>query len=132
MKILSRLRLRTKLALLLALSTTAVVAIAVMSATTLYDRMLEDRLDKLRAVVNATTTIALGLEAQVTAKAISREQAIEQFHRDVRAIRFDGGLGYLVAMDTHTGNAVMNGVNPALEGKPAPIDIGSGKPTSAL
>jgi methyl-accepting chemotaxis protein len=132
MKLLSRLRLRTKLALLLALSTTAVVAIAVMSATTLHDRMLEDRLDKLRAVVNATTTIALSLEAQVTAKAIGREQAIEQFHRDVRAMRFDGGSGYLTAMDTRTGNAAMHGANPAMEGKPAPIDIATGKPISAL
>jgi len=132
MKILSRPRLRTKLGLLLALSTTAVVAIAVMSATTLHDRMLEDRIDKLRDVVNTTTTIALDLEAQVTAEAISREQAIEQFHRDVRAIRFDAGLGYLSVMDTRTGNAVMHGTNPALEGKPAPIDIGTGKPISDL
>ncbi len=58
MQILSRLRLRTKLALLLALSTTAVVAIVVINATTLHHRMLEDRLDKLRAVVSAATTIA--------------------------------------------------------------------------
>jgi len=63
--------------------------------------------------------IAAGLEARVVAHEITRDQAIDLFHRNVRAIRFDDETGYVAVTDLGTGNVLMHGVNSALEGKPS-------------
>jgi methyl-accepting chemotaxis protein len=114
-----RLRLPAKLALLLCLAAVAIITITVDGAQTLHRQVLDDRLDKLRAVVNSTLTIAKGLEARVGAQELTRQQALDLFHADVRAIRFDNGVGYISVVDRRTGNVLMHGVNPALEGKPS-------------
>jgi methyl-accepting chemotaxis protein len=119
MGILSHLKLRNKLALLLALSTVAMVAIGVAGAATLHRRMLDDRVDKLRAQVSAAVSLAKALEARAVSGDLTRQQARELFHQDVRAIRYDDGVGYVSVVDMQSGNVVMHGVNPALEGKPS-------------
>jgi len=79
MNILSRLRLGTKITILLGLSVVAMIAIALSGATTLHQRMMDDRTDKLRAVVRSTVSVAAGLEARVVAHEITRDQAIDLF-----------------------------------------------------
>jgi methyl-accepting chemotaxis protein len=118
------------MALLLGVSTIAMVIIAVIGATTLHRRMLDDRVDKLGAVVSSTVALAGALEARVVAHEITRQQAMEQMHRDIRVIRYDNGIGYLSVQDLRTGITLMHGVNPALEGQPAPTDTATGKPVS--
>jgi methyl-accepting chemotaxis protein len=130
MNLLSHLRLRTKMAVLLGMSAVAMVAIAVVGAATLHQRMLDDRSDKLQAIVSATVALAGALEAQVVAHEITRQQAMEQMHRDIRTIRYDNGIGYLSVQDMRTGNTLMHGVNPAIEGKPTPADTATGQPIS--
>jgi methyl-accepting chemotaxis protein len=130
--IISNLRLGTKMTLLLGLSAVAIVAVAFIGAVTLHQRMLDDRTEKLQAVVHSAVTLAGSLEARVGAHEITREQAIELFHRDVRAIRFDGGTGYLAALDERTGKTLMHGVNPALEGTSSALDIATGRPITTL
>ncbi len=66
------------------------------------------------------------------AREITRDQAIKLFHRDIRAIRFDDGVGYLSVLDLGTGDVLMHGVNPQLEGKPAADDIATKRPISEL
>ncbi|MGQ9369210.1 methyl-accepting chemotaxis protein [Azospirillum sp. ST 5-10] len=132
MKILTRLKLRTKLALLLGLSIVAMVTIGAVGGMTLHKRMLDDRMDKFRAIVASAISIATGLEARVGAHEIPREEAIELFRRDIHAIRFDGGSGYLSVIDTGTGEVLIHGVNPKLEGKPSAIDTATKQPISRL
>ncbi|CAH2602031.1 HAMP domain-containing protein [Rhodovastum atsumiense] len=120
---LHRLRLPVKLALLVGLAITAAIAIAAMSAATLYQRMYDGRVDKLRATVHATVAIARALDARVAAQELTRAQAYELLHRDIRAIRFDDGEGYISIIEDRTGNVVMHGVNPALEGKPTSAKV---------
>jgi methyl-accepting chemotaxis protein len=132
MSILSRLKLSTKMALLLGLLGIATLAIAAAGASTLYQRMLDDRIEKLRAVVSSAVTVAGSLEAQVEAHEITRQQAMDRFHAEVRAIRFDGGTGYLAALDVNTGITVMHGTNPKLEGTSSALDVATGKPISGL
>jgi methyl-accepting chemotaxis protein len=132
MSIVSNLRLGTKMGLLLGLTAVAMAAVAVIAAITLHQRMLDDRTDKLAAIVSSTVTQAAALEARVVAHEITRDQALDLFHRSVRAIRFDGGTGYISVDDAHTGNVLMHGVNPALEGKPTPADVATGRPISSL
>jgi methyl-accepting chemotaxis protein len=132
MNILSRLRLGTKITVLLGLCVVAMIAIAVTGAATLHQRMLDDRTDKLRAIVGSSVTVAAGLEARVVAHEITRDQAIDLFHRNVWASRFDDGKGYISVIDAHTGNVVMFALNPALEGKPSAVDLATGRTISSL
>jgi methyl-accepting chemotaxis protein len=128
----SHLRIGTKMILLIGLSALAMVAIAATDAMTLHQRMLDDRTDKLLAVVDSGIAIAAGLQARVGGKELTRQQALDLFHGDIRSIRFDDGTGYLAVTDTQTGNLLMHGVNPALEGKPTPNDAATGRSIASL
>ena len=97
MKLLANLRLRTKLLLLLGLSLLSLVVSTGIVTSVMYHRMLDDRVDKLRAVVDSTRQLALGLEDQVAAHQLTREQALERLRADIHAIRFDNDTGYLDA-----------------------------------
>jgi methyl-accepting chemotaxis protein len=132
MSLLSRLKLRTKLTALVGLSAAAMVAIAAFGALTMHQRMIDDRIDKLRAAVNSAVSIAAGLDARVAGQEITRDQALDMLRRDIHAIRFDDGIGYLIVVDASTGNFLMHGANPALEGKPSPNDTATGRTISDL
>ena len=131
MRILSGLKLRTKLALLLGLSALAVVVSIGAAANLMQRRMFEDRVDKLRAVVQSTMAIAQSLEGRVSAQQLTREQALILLRDDIHAIRFDGGAGYVTAWTTD-GIVVAHGTVPALEGKPTPVADTSGRTVKQL
>jgi methyl-accepting chemotaxis protein len=118
MNLLSHLKVRTKLALLLGLSTLALVISIGAASSLMRARMVDDRIDKLRAVVQSTIGIAQLLETRVTAGQLSREQALSMLRDDVHAIRFDAGNGYVFAR-TPDNIVVLHGGTPALEGKPS-------------
>jgi methyl-accepting chemotaxis protein len=127
----NQLRLRTKLALLLGLSALAVVACIASGAMTLHDRMLQDRVDKLRAVVQATIGIAQAMEAQVTAKTLTHDQAVDRLREAMHPMRFDGGSGY-VTMSGDDGTVIIQPVDPSREGKPTTAKDVSGRTLNAL
>jgi methyl-accepting chemotaxis protein len=116
--LLSNLRLHTKMVVLLGMSAIAMVGIVIIGVVTLHHGMIEDRIDKLRAMVSSTVSIAAALETRVNAREITRQQALDLFHQRIGAIRFDNGTGYMSVVDRRTGLVSMHGVNPALEGKP--------------
>src|SRR3954471_20551980 len=95
MRILSRLRLRTKLTLLMALSALALIASIAATATVLHQRMIDDRVDKLRAVVQTSIGLAQSLENQVAAHQLTHEQAVQQLRTAAHVMRFDAGTGYI-------------------------------------
>ena len=132
MNVFSRLRLSAKIAILLGLSAVAMLAIAASGASTLHQRMMDDRADKLRAILDSSVSLAAGLEARVAAHEITRDEALDLFRRNVHSSRFDDGKGYLSVMNAQTGDVIMHGVNPSLEGKPSPIDPTSGQTISSL
>ena len=119
MDVLSHFRLRTKLTFLLGLSALAVVISIGAAASLMQRRMFNDRIDKLRAVVQSTIGIAQSLENRVVSHQFTREQALALLRDDVHAMRFDGGGGYVYAQ-TLDNMVVLHGANPAMEGKPAP------------
>ena len=128
---LSHFKLRTKLALLLGLSALAVVASILCGALMLRDRMAEDRVDKLRAVVQSTLALAQGLETQVNAKTLTHDQAISRIREVIHTMRFDGGSGY-VTMSSLTGMVIAHGTDPSREGKAIAATDSAGRPLSAL
>ncbi|MEJ0019095.1 MAG: methyl-accepting chemotaxis protein [Acetobacteraceae bacterium] len=116
MNILSRLRLRTKLALLLGLFCLGLVASMGLGASTLYTSMLNQRLDKLRATVEMAQSLAGALEKQVSAGKLSRDQQLTQLRDVLHTMRFDDGDGYMTLLGLD-GTTLLHGVDPAREGK---------------
>ena len=87
MGILSRFRLRTKLALLLATSTMGMIAIIGINAASLHHHLREGRIDKLKSVVDATIAVAADLERKVAANQITREQELKALGDVIHAHR---------------------------------------------
>jgi methyl-accepting chemotaxis protein len=131
MNILSRLKLRTKLALLLGLSALALVVSIGVAASVMRTRMVDDRVAKLTAIVQSVRGLATALEAKVAARHMTRAEAEAQLREDIHAMRFDSGAGYAVA-ESDDGIVMMHGTNPSLEGKPSPVDPSTGKSFAVL
>ena len=131
MSLLSRLRLCTKLALLLGFTAIGLLAVAGLDSLALHRRMVDDRVAQLRAVVDSAVSVARSLEAQVAAGQLRREQALARMGELVHAIRFDGGAGYVMVVGTD-GLTKLHGTAPALEGRPTPADTASGRSIAAL
>ena len=91
MHVLSYPRLLTKLALLLGRSALVLIVSIGISASILRQRMLDHRIDKLRAVVEISIGLAQSPENQVTAHQLTHEQASEQFGTAAHLMRFDAG-----------------------------------------
>ncbi|MEA2728405.1 MAG: methyl-accepting chemotaxis protein [Acetobacteraceae bacterium] len=127
----SRLRLQTKLILLLGLSAFAIIITIAFGAATLRDRMTEDRVDKLRAVTQSTLAIARALETRVAAKTITRDQAIAQLRETMHQMRFDDGAGY-VTVSSNDGIVIIQPVAPAREGSPSTAADSNGRTLAAL
>ena len=127
MTLVSRLKLRTKLTLLMGLSSLALFATLAVTASLWHQRMINDRVDKLRAVVQSAMGIAQSLQDQIAAHKLTQEQAIavlrDQFHR----MRFDQGEGYLTAQ-TPDGIILIHGTLPDREGKPSSATDADGRP----
>ena len=93
---LSRIRLHTKLALLLGLFTLGLVASIAAGTSIMQQRMVDDRVNKLRAVVQSAIGIAKIVDLEAGAAGLTREQAIERLRATIRGMRFDDGAGYII------------------------------------
>lgn len=116
MKFLGRLRLRTKLALLLIVFGLASVALTVVAASLLHQRMLADREDKLRALVVTVRGFAETLQHQVQIGALTQEQAIAELRDQLHHVRYGTKDDYFFAQ-TYDGMVVIHGGSSKREGK---------------
>lgn len=134
MKILSHLKLRIKLALLLGLSALALIAAIGAAGSLLHQRMVEDRVDKLRAVAQSAMGIARSLDKQIVAHQLTREQAVAQLREILHGMRFDGGAGYLTVqkMEGAKSLLVVHGADPSREDKFSDAVDSTGKPLAEL
>jgi methyl-accepting chemotaxis protein len=131
MNLLSRLKLRTKLALLLGLSAVAVVVSIGAGGSLMHGRMINDRIDKVRAVVLTAIGFAQSLQGQVDAHQITHEQALATFRDEVHRVRFGTDDDYLLIQNLD-GLVVMHGGDPKREGKPTASKDASGRSTGDL
>ena len=132
MHVLTRFKLGAKLAILLGLSAIAVVVSIAVSASLMYHRMLDDRIEKLHTVIQATLGVAQALEDQVSAKQMTREQAQAQFAKAIHTIRFDHGDGYIVVQTLEPDMILIHGGKPPSEGKPSTAKDASGRPLTEV
>jgi methyl-accepting chemotaxis protein len=131
MTMLGRIRLRTKLLLLLGLATLAVVAAIAAGASIMHRRMIDDRIDKVRAVVLAASGFAGSLQDQVDAHRITQDQAVAMFRNEVHRVRFGAEDDYLL-VQTLDGTVVMHGGDPKRENKPTASRDSAGRSTGLL
>jgi methyl-accepting chemotaxis protein len=116
MRLLSRLKIRTKLASIVALSALTVCAIIALSASLSQRRMLEDRVAQLRTAVDLLVGMAQTLQDEVTAGKMTLVEAQTQFRLRGRGMTFNQRQGYPVVYNADT-SLLLNGANPQLEGK---------------
>ena len=135
MNILSRLKLRTKFALLLGLASLAVVASIGIGASTLHRRMIDDRGAKLKAVVDLSMGLAQELAGEVDAHKLTQDQALARLRDEIHTVRFDGGVGYVAVQQELPSGALttlIHGTNPGLEGKTGSAKDSTGRPLTDL
>src|SRR5258706_6722320 len=116
MSLLSRLKIRTKLASMVALSAMAVCAIIALAASLSESRMTEDRIAQLRTAVDLLNGMAQTLQDDVTAGKMTLAEAQAQFRVRGRKMAFNNGQGYAVAYYPDA-SLLLNGANAQLEGK---------------
>jgi methyl-accepting chemotaxis protein len=127
MNILQRFRIRSKLLMLVGICVAAMAAGGVAGASLLYRSMIDGRIEKLRAMTDAMRSMAAGMQQEVDAGRLSHDQAFAAVRANMHAIRYDNGMGFVVAYGLD-GVTLVNGANPAVEGKPPPADPISGRP----
>ncbi|CAO3408891.1 methyl-accepting chemotaxis protein [Azospirillum largimobile] len=110
MKILENLTIRVKLSLLVALSVLAPAVVIAISTSSTHTRMVDDRIDTIRSAVELAVGLAKGLNAEVEAHAITRDEALSRFRNAVHAMSYHDGADYLFAYDLN-GIAVANPSN---------------------
>jgi methyl-accepting chemotaxis protein len=115
MSIVNRIRIRTKLLLVLVLTGVSLAAAIGAATAVLHQRMLDDRIAKLRAVVEVAHEQAQALEAQVKAGKLSRDDAMARFKDSGRSMWFDDHRSY-VAVGGLDGRWFMNPAVPKVEG----------------
>jgi methyl-accepting chemotaxis protein len=111
----NKIKIRTKLYLVLLLTAGSLALAIGVSTTLLRERMMEDRIDKLRAVAEMTFELAQSYEQSVKAGKLSREDAEKQFYASARAMWFDNHRSYL-ATGNMQGIWTMNASVPKIEG----------------
>ena len=131
MSVLAHLRIRTKLGIILGLCFLALFATIGLSATNTYHRMIDDRVDRLRAVDDSAVAIAQALQADVVAGRLTREQAMARMREVIHAAHYDNGVGYLFVLSAD-GIYLAKGDSPKLEGTRTTSKDASGRSIVAL
>ena len=116
MSLLSRLKIRTKLASMVALAALTVCAIIAVAASLSERRMMEDRVVQLRTAVELLVGLAETLQNEVVSGKMSLVEAQHQFRQRGGRMMFNKGQGYPVVYNPDT-SLLLNGANPQLEGK---------------
>jgi methyl-accepting chemotaxis protein len=115
MNLLSRLKIRTKLASMVALAALTVCAIIAVSASLSESRMMNDRIVQMRTAVELLVGMAQTLQDEVTAGKMTPEEAKAQFRLRGRRMSFNNGQGYPVVYNADT--SLVLSAKPELEGK---------------
>ena len=117
MSFLSRLKIRSKLAILVGFSTLSLIVATMLAASLLHQRMMDDRLDKMRAVVETAVGLAQALENEVKAGKMTHDEAFARYRDELHAMWYDAHHDFIVVGDM-TGVMRILPSNPQLENGP--------------
>jgi methyl-accepting chemotaxis protein len=116
MKLLSRLKIRTKLASIVVLASLMICAIIAVAASLNESRMLADRTAQMRTATDLLYGMAQTLQDQVAAGKMTVAEAKEEFRRRGRKMTFNHGQGYPNVYNADK-SMLLNSAHPQLEGK---------------
>ncbi|WP_031337040.1 methyl-accepting chemotaxis protein [Rhodopseudomonas sp. B29] len=94
---LSNLRITPKLGLLVAGTLLGLCVAGLFAGYMMKREMLTARIEQAKAISEMGRNLALGLQKQVEAGALTKDAALAQFARDASALTYDNGQGYLFA-----------------------------------
>ncbi|MEI9987023.1 MAG: cache domain-containing protein [Aliidongia sp.] len=114
MALLNNLKIQRKLLILLGLSALALVVATLAAALLLHDRMMDERVAKLRAVVDLVHGAATGLDAREKAGEFGHDEALKRFRDAVHSMRFEDD-NYIFVHDLN-GINLAHGADPKEEG----------------
>jgi methyl-accepting chemotaxis protein len=118
MSLLSRLKIRTKLASMVVLAALTVFATVAVSASLSQRRMIDDRIAQMRTAVDMMIGVAQTLQDEVAAGKITLADARTQFRLRGRGMIFNGNQGYPIVYEADT-SSLLNYANPQVEGRPS-------------
>ncbi|HXP97664.1 MAG TPA: methyl-accepting chemotaxis protein [Telmatospirillum sp.] len=118
MALLDRIRIKTKFWIILAVSALSLVVASGLAASVLHQKMIDDRVEKLRSIVDTVHSLAQALERDVAAGTTTHDAALAELRRVAHAMSYDDHAGYLMAT-TMDGIVVIDGNTPAREGSSA-------------
>ncbi len=125
MNLLSRLKIRTKLASMVVLAALTVFATVAVSASLSESRMIEDRVAQMRTAVDMMVGMAQTLQDEVAAGKMTLAEAKNQFRLRGRRMTFNGNQGYPIVYEADT-TSLLNFANPQVEGRPSGAKDASG------
>jgi methyl-accepting chemotaxis protein len=130
MNLLSRFKISSKLAGMLALSALAVCANIALSTSLSQKRMLDDRVTQLRTAVDIVIGMAKSMQEEIAAGKLTMAEAESQLRTRCRHMMFDKGQGYPAAYRADA-TVVMNAANPQIEGRISTTKDSNGVPIVA-
>jgi methyl-accepting chemotaxis protein len=122
MNFLNLLRIKAKLAIIVAICALALPVALAFAASLQRERMMDDRLAELRALVDVAYGLADSLEKEAVAGTITREDAIARFRSDLRAMWYDNHENYIV-MGSMDNRWMLHPAVPQVEGTEGSKDI---------
>jgi methyl-accepting chemotaxis protein len=111
----NKIRIRTKLLLVLVLTGLSLAGAIGAATTILHQRMLQDRIGKLKAVVEMAYEQAQAFDALVKAGKMTRDEAMARFKEVGRGMWFDNHTAYVGIVD-YDGLWFLNAGVPKIEG----------------
>ena len=114
MRLLNNLRIQWKLLILVSLSGVSLVVATVVAALLLHDRMMNERVAKLRAIDDTVYGIAAGLDAQEKHGDFNHDEALKRFRAAIHTMHFEGNN--YIFVHYLTGINLAHGGDPKEEG----------------
>ena len=97
MKLLNNLPITRKLGILVGVTMFGLVAAGLFAAYMMQQEMLKARMAQVHAIVDMGRNLALGLQKQVDAGKLTKEEAFREFAERAQTLTYDGGSGYVFA-----------------------------------
>jgi methyl-accepting chemotaxis protein len=116
MRFLDKLTIRAKLGALLAVMLLALVVSGGIGAVIARQKMFDERLAEIHAIVDTAHGLATRLEAEVQAGRLTHEEAVERFRFALHSMHYNHGHDYLMAHGLD-GVTMAHGANPKQVGE---------------
>jgi methyl-accepting chemotaxis protein len=92
---LKNMKITPKLGILVGVTLLGLCLAGVLAGYLMQREMLDARIDQVKAIVDVARNMAAGLEKQVEAGQMTKEQALAEFGRRANSMTYDHGNGYL-------------------------------------